>query len=56
MLEMVINEVKGRYSSELVHVLDHLLNDDSEERPSFADIKEYIVKEIQFQSSKVWPA
>ena len=37
-------------------MLDHLLNDDSEERPSFADIKEYIVKEIQFQSSKVWPS
>jgi serine/threonine protein kinase len=55
-IDLILKAVSERYSSELIHVLSHLLKDKAEERPSLQDIKEYIEVEIQIQSTKHWPA
>jgi hypothetical protein len=42
MKEELIREISGRYSSDLVHVLNYVLQEEPESRPTLKDIKEFI--------------
>lgn len=55
-VQRLLEYVRQQYSSQMIHVLQHMLKEQAEDRPSFTDIQEYIEKEIQIKSTKTWAA